>query len=159
MIVAVDPGSDVSAYVLYDPHQQWLGMFGIQPNAELCDTLMSRIVAPASILVCEMLGYYGPDYKAGQSMYQTAIWIGRFLQAWSGPHELVLKSTWRAALCGTSQAADKHVIAALTDRFGPKGTKKNPGKLYGVKSHIWQALGIAVAYGDTHDVTVFDGEV
>ena len=32
--------------------------------------------------------------------------------------------------------------------FGEKGTKANPGKLYGVKSHIWSALALAVTYAD-----------
>ena len=156
MILAIDPGSEQSAYVLYDPTIAWIGLFGILSNGEMCDTLQSVIAAPASILVIEQIGHYGTGMPAGKTVFDTCIWIGRFLQAWDGPYELVPVKTWRAQLCGSARAKDGNARQALIDRFGAPGTKKNPGKLYGVKKDVWQALGLAVAYGDTHDVVVYD---
>ncbi|WP_230687708.1 hypothetical protein, partial [Streptococcus pneumoniae] len=46
-------------------------------------------------------------------------------------------------LCGTMRAKDANIAQALRDKHGEVGTKKNPGKLYGIKSHLWSALAIA----------------
>lgn len=37
---------------------------------------------------------------------------------------------------------------ALIDRFGAPSTKKAPGLLYGVSSHMWAALALAVCAHD-----------
>ena len=55
-------------------------------------------------------------------------------------------------LCGSSRAKDPSVRAALIDLYpasgGGKcpqiGTKRQPGPLFGVSSHAWPALGVAV---------------
>ena len=54
------------------------------------------------------------------------------------------------------RAKDANVRAALIDRFGPSkrkaiGLKATPGPLYGVHSHMWSALAVAVTYGDRRD--------
>jgi hypothetical protein len=36
------------------------------------------------------------------------------------------------------------LIRVLKDRFGEKGTKKNPGLTYGLIADMWQAFAIAV---------------
>ena len=46
-------------------------------------------------------------------------------------------------LCGTPRAKDPNIAQALRDKYGDPGTKKNPGKIYGVKSHLWAALAVA----------------
>jgi len=47
-------------------------------------------------------------------------------------------------LCGSMKAKDPNIRQALIDRLGDPGTKKNPGPTYGVKSHAWSALAVAV---------------
>jgi len=47
-------------------------------------------------------------------------------------------------LCGTNKAKDANVRQALIDCLGPPGTKKSPGPTYGIKSHLWAALALAV---------------
>jgi hypothetical protein len=37
----------------------------------------------------------------------------------------------------------------LIDKLGVVGTKKNPGPLFGMKSHAWAALGVAVTALET----------
>jgi hypothetical protein len=55
-------------------------------------------------------------------------------------------------LCGTNKAKDANVRQALLDMF-PRtgggavpqvGTKKEPGPLYGISTHAWPALGVAI---------------
>ena len=64
---------------------------------------------------------------------------------------MIKRQTTKAVLCGTARAKDPNVHQALIDMYGgsmkaAKGTKKAPGPLYGVKSHIWSALAVAVAW-------------
>jgi hypothetical protein len=47
-------------------------------------------------------------------------------------------------LCGTPRAKDGNIRQRLLDLLGPQGTKKQPGPTYGVKSHAWAALAVAV---------------
>jgi hypothetical protein len=58
-------------------------------------------------------------------------------------------------LCNSMRAKDANVRQALIDRFGPVGTKKQPGKLYGVATHYWAALGVAVYSADVFDPSQF----
>ena len=52
-------------------------------------------------------------------------------------------------LVGSARCGDAQVRAALIERFGPTkqqavGTRGNPGPLFGITSHHWAALAIAV---------------
>ena len=52
-------------------------------------------------------------------------------------------------LCNTSNAKDSNVHQSIVDRYGPsmskaKGNKRNPGPLYGIATHMWSALGVAI---------------
>jgi hypothetical protein len=53
-------------------------------------------------------------------------------------------------LCHDSRAKDANIRAALIDRFGKPGTKKNPGALYGVTRDLWSALAVAITFWDTN---------
>jgi len=66
-------------------------------------------------------------------------------------------------LCKNNRAKDANIRQALLDRFpatgGGKapqiGTKKQPGPLYGVTSHLWSALAVAVTWADTQPGDIF----
>jgi hypothetical protein len=47
------------------------------------------------------------------------------------------------------RAKDANIRQALIDRFGAVGTKKMPGPLFGVSSHYWAALAVAVYAAET----------
>ena len=90
----------------------------------------------------------------GREVFETCVWIGRFQQAWRDPGavELVYRKDVKLHLCGTNKAKDANVRQALLDMF-PRtgggatpqvGTKHQPGPLYGVSSHAWPALGVAI---------------
>ena len=40
------------------------------------------------------------------------------------------------------KAKDSNIRQALIDRFGPVGTKKNPGWFYGVSKDVWAAIAV-----------------
>jgi hypothetical protein len=42
------------------------------------------------------------------------------------------------------RAKDANIRQALLDLIGPQGTKAQPGPTYGIKSHTWAALAVAV---------------
>lgn len=51
----------------------------------------------------------------------------------------------KRVVCGTASAKDPAVRQALLDQVGPQGRKADRGPTYGVKSHAWRALAVAVA--------------
>jgi hypothetical protein len=74
------------------------------------------------------------------------VWIGRFQEAWRFPSQVrkVYRQQVKLHLCGSPRAKDANIRQALLDKLGPQGTKKAPGPTYGVKSHAWAALAVAV---------------
>jgi hypothetical protein len=82
-------------------------------------------------------------------VFETCIWIGRFTELSrlaGGKLSRVFRRDIKLHLCNSPRAKDANVRQALIDRLGPQGTKKLPGPTYGVKSHEWAALAVAV-YG------------
>lgn len=100
-------------------------------------------------LAIESISSYG--MAVGAEVFSTCIWIGRFVQAWRDPDavRLLYRKDVKLHLCGTTKAKDTNIRQALLDKFGPGkdvaiGKKAQPGPLYGVKSHAWSALAVAV---------------
>lgn len=153
MIIAIDPGSVVSAYVMYDNGE--IIEKNILENRELGDKLSSAYpiqedvnrIAEYPQLVIEMPQSMG--MLVGKSVFDTCFWVGYFAGQYRGPCRLVYRTNVKLHLCETARAKDKNVRQALIDRFGEPGTKKNPCKLYGVSKDIWSALAVAVFYSDT----------
>jgi hypothetical protein len=88
----------------------------------------------------------------GASVFETCVWIGRFMQVSQqagSDFSRVFRRDIKLHLCNSPRAKDGNVRQALIDRLGPQGTKKAPGPTYGVKSHEWAALAVAVYGWDT----------
>jgi hypothetical protein len=108
----------------------------------------------------EMIASYG--MPVGREVFETCVWIGRFQQALESPGtaELVYRKDVKLHLCGSPRAKDGNVRQALIDLFpatgGGKtpqiGTKKQPGPLYGMSSHAWAALGVAITAKAKHEM-------
>jgi hypothetical protein len=47
-------------------------------------------------------------------------------------------------LCGTTKAKDSNIRQAIVDKFGGIQATKKGGSLYGINSHVWPALGVAL---------------
>jgi hypothetical protein len=149
VILALDPGTEQTGYAIYDGDR--VRQSGVEPNAQVLRWLKSW-PTPEDTLAIEMIASYG--MAVGREVFETCVWIGRFKQAWHQPDavRLVYRKDVKLHLCGSPRAKDPNVRQALIDLFpatgGGKvrqiGTKAQPGPLYGVSSHAWPALGVAV---------------
>jgi hypothetical protein len=139
LIFAIDPGTTESGWVLYRAGQ--VIDAGVHDNYDMLTWVKA---GGADILAIEMIAAMG--MAVGESTFTTVRWIGRFQQAWREPEAVrfILRRQVKSELCGTQQAKDGNIRQALIDRIGPQGVKAKPGPTYGVKSHAWQALGVAV---------------
>ena len=141
-VVGIDPGTTQSAFVEFDGRSIY--RHGILPNAEL----EAHELWNEPHIYCEMIACYG--MAVGASVFETCVWIGRFMAVgfFSSGRDLhrVFRKDVKLHLCNSPRAKDGNVRQALIDRVGPQGTKKNQGPTYGIKSHEWAALAVAV-YG------------
>lgn len=145
MIIAIDPGTKESGWVTFQ--DGGVVECGIDDNDLVLWKLnhhRSRSLHEFDSLAIEMVASYG--MAVGREVFETCVWIGRFQQAWGKPNEvrLVYRRDVKLHLCGSAKAKDANIRQALLDLLGPQGTKKQPGPTYGVKSHAWAALALAV---------------
>lgn len=143
-ILAIDPGTDKSAWVYYDPNKPII-ISGKKENAEVLEMLKSGIFDDAK-LVIEMIASYG--MPVGQEVFETCVWIGRFIEARRSAKRILRKEV-KLHMCGSPRANDSSIRQALIDKFGKPGTKKQPGITYGLKADTWQALALAVTAYET----------
>lgn len=150
-VLAIDPGTTESAFVLYDGRRPL--DYGIAENETMRVKLARQMsgIWDGADLVVEMVASYG--MPVGREVFETCVWIGRFIEAWAGPYSLVYRQKVKLHLCGQARAKDANIRQALLDRFGPGkeravGNKKQPGPLHGIKSDVWQALALAVTFAD-----------
>jgi hypothetical protein len=100
----------------------------------------------------EMIGHYGSGMPAGKDVFNTCVFIGELKEACSQGFKayLIERRFIKLHLRNSARAKDSNIRQALIDRFGAPGTKKSPGRLYGVKADEWAALALAVYFGDLH---------
>lgn len=142
--LAIDPGPEMSGFVLVVQGRIVEHCAGI-----LNDELISNM--PLAPVVVESVECYG--MAVGKSVFQTCYTIGRIMQVAGDRMMLVSRQTVRGHLCHSPKAKPSNIRAALLDKWGGKdvaiGRKANPGPLYGVKSHAWSALALAVTWWET----------
>lgn len=142
MILAIDPGNIESAYCLIHGESYKPIKFGKVKN----DDIFLAIEEARSPVVIEMISSYG--MPVGQTVFDTCVWIGRFIEASNTDVSLIYRMTVKTNICNSAKAKDSNVRQALIDRFGVVGTKKEPGWFYGFKADIWQAYALGVTYLD-----------
>lgn len=138
-ILAIDPGTEQSGWCEFVAG--CVTGSGVAPNRELLSRLGHWPDCRYGLAI-EMVASYG--MPVGREVFETCVWIGRFVQAWPGQTRLVYRKEVKSYLCGSMKAKDANIRQALIDKLGPIGTKKEPGPLYGVKSHAWAAVAVAV---------------
>lgn len=140
IIFGLDPGTTQSGWVLLEKGRVLDS--GVHDNHDVLRWVQAG--QDAQVLAVEMIASMG--MAVGQTTFETVRWIGRFQQAWREPEavRLVYRSQVKQHLCGTQRAQDTNVRQALIDMLGHPGTKGKPGPTYGVKSHAWSALAVAV---------------
>lgn len=161
-IAAIDPGTTESAFLVYNAHTRSVARAIIADNESIkrevyayADTALVS-VDESRVLVIEQVENYG--IGVGKSVFETVRWAGRFEENFwvhSGglPVVYIPRREVKLRLCGTVRANDAGVRLALLDRWGgdasaAKGTIKARGPLYGVSSHLWSALALAVTYAE-----------
>lgn len=145
-ILAIDAGPSVSGYVVFvDNRVLESGVLDNEMLLEKIDTLQD-----VDRLALEMIASYG--MAVGASTFETCVMIGRFIERWKLskglPYTLIYRKDVKLNLCGSMKAKDANIRQALIDLLGAQGTKKAPGPTYGVSSHAWSALGVAVTCRD-----------
>lgn len=146
-ILAIDPGPRLSAYVE-------LAGTTIRAHAKIGNLVLLeqlRARAPNGPLVVEMIAPYGKP--VGREVFETCVWIGRFLEAWPGVSRLLERREVKNALCGGRQnSSDADVRSALIVRWGGKGGKRQrpPEALAAITRDEWAALAVAVAWQIQH---------
>jgi hypothetical protein len=150
-LLAIDPGNTESAYVEYDTDKAQPTEWGKLPNETVLRNLDG---APAFVdqLAVEMVASYG--MPVGREIFDTCVWIGRFVQCWGEDFRLVYRADVKLHLTHSRRSKDPHVRQALIDKFGPGkeiaiGRKATPGPLYGLTGDCWAALGVAVTAAET----------
>lgn len=151
-ILAIDPGTTMSGFVVWDTDAKRIHRHGIPKNEFL---LLSLETAVVDCMAIEMIA--GMGMAVGQSVFETCTWIGKFEDRWDRHHpescrSRVTRMAVKMHICGNTRAKDANIRQALIDRFEPTGggkipqigTKKQPGPLFGVSSHVWPALGVAL---------------
>ena len=152
-ILAIDPGPQESALVEWDGHNILMAKifnnWNLRAFLHYHDDLANRYLVQEKIVSLGM--------PVGQSVFETAYWIGIFAEAFmancntSDPVTQCVRLPRMAVkmnLCQNSRAKDSNIRQALIDRFGPPRTKKEPGLTYGLKKDLWAAFGLAVTFWD-----------
>lgn len=145
MLLAIDPGNEQSAWVVYG--SKGIDRFGITKNAELRSALASGKFDDCSKLAIEMIASYG--MAVGKTVFETCVWIGRFIECSTLEWEFVYRKDVKMYLCQSMRAKDANIRQAIMDKYGSTrelaiGTKKSPGPLYGVSKDVWSAIGVAL---------------
>jgi len=139
-ILAIDPGTEQSGWCYF--RNGGVTLSGVMDNPGMLGRLSCQVVA--DVLAIEMITSQG--MPVGQTTFETCVWIGRFKQAWPRPEEVLLipRHAVKMHVCNHPRAKDSNIRQALIDKLGRVGTKADKGPLYGVTSHAWAAVAVAV---------------
>ncbi len=164
VILGVDPGTHYTGWLAWDTDSDTIVDNNLNINfmqgrpkcmgkdlnknclyifESLITSNMDWVVGTAAI---EMFAGYGRS--VGKSTFEACKWVGRFEQLFDG-YKIPVKMIYRKGdvcpwICKTTMAKDSDIRKALIKRYGKPGTKKAPGKLFGVTYDMWSALAIAV---------------
>ena len=153
LILAIDPGPTTCGVVMYrggrDPR-----VFAAEAAESVGEVLaritrageLTAMVPPPLTVAIERVQSAG---ISGASLLQTSEVVGR-LQQRALDCGLRVRLVYRREVCAALHVSGAAKDAQVRQRMiemhpGGTGTRKNPGPLYGVSSHAWQALGLAVA--------------
>lgn len=154
VLLSIDPGNEMSAFVLVDMETYAPLDHGKITNKRLLNALWTMDFQHAAI---EQIASYG--MPVGREVFETCKWIGRYTQVLECDLETPPAEVWRRdeklCLCGDSRAKDANIRMALIERFAKhdlkagKGTKAKPDWFYGFKADEWAAYAVAVTCLDT----------
>lgn len=153
VVIAIDPGTTESAWVYLDRDKDIL-LYDKQPNRAVLRRIKrwGGLKSGNDHLVIEQFKNYG--MQMGDSTITSIFWSGRFAEAWDGDFTLLPRKTVVSHICMNPKANDSNVRRAMLDRYPQtgggsepaKGTKGQPGPLYGIAKDMFSALALAWTY-------------
>ena len=164
IVIGVDPGPTQSAFVVLRDGERVMDK-GIVPNDWLAGYLRDYgnqlVVIHPKAIVFEQVESFG--MAVGKDIFETVFETGRLFQVVAEVATRLPRKAVKMHLCHSMRAKDSNIRQALIDRFGGSksaaiGLKRTPGPLYGVRSHEWSALAIAVTWFDQHEGETDDNE-
>lgn len=159
-IIGIDPGTTQSAWVLMVVGRlPAVLQYEIEDNREFLGRIRGKRfeVCPLLVPFCGVEMFESFGMAVGKDVFETVYWVGRFAEAWSQSMGAEMEGVYRKEvkmhLCQSMRAKDKNIRQALIDRYGAPGVKKAPNRVtYGISSHLWSALAVAVTLGDRLEV-------
>ena len=157
IVLGIDPGPTHCGIVHYDTVEG--RTHGARKDLLVADAV-ERIRISArhiGLVAIERVQSYG---IAGGSLLRTSEVVGRLWQVAEEqgiPTRLLYRREVLRALAVTGKGnRDSLIRARLIEMHGgtrkaAQGLKKQPGPLYGVSGHAWQALAVAVAAADAEE--------
>lgn len=157
-ILAIDPGSTESGWCVIDAETRQPLHHGKHGNEMLTGLVRNgSSIGDPDTLVIEMIASYG--MAVGKEVFETCVWIGRFLEAaednpWLFRRSREFRREVKLHHCMSAKAKDTNIRQALVDRFAPgepnhgKGTKAEPGWFHGFAADVWAAYALAVMVAD-----------
>jgi hypothetical protein len=159
VILAIDPGSERSGWVVLNPATERLRSFGRTPNADLL-AMVRDLSADVGAIVIEWMSSYGRT--VGAETFEAIYWAGRFAEAADRQVAVcrLKRSVVVSHLLGGPRrhgdpTADAMLWQVLVDRYGgiggkaaAVGLKASPGPLFGVHADARAALAVAVTWAD-----------
>lgn len=153
-VLAVDPGPTESGFCWFNGR---VLQAGTVPNEVLYGKIRVGVFQAHTAYVFEKIRSYGRP--VGSSTFETCFWTGRMYEAAAtitsggAPVQRIEFGDVKKHLCPGAKGKDADFRKALCVRFGgseklAKGTKKQPGPLYGFSAHMWSALALAVTWWD-----------
>ena len=158
-IFAIDPGTEESGFALLDLDLRPV-FFGKNKNDDVIFDWLTWLddhdMHPSECnAVIEMVASYG--MPVGKEVFETCVWIGRFIEQIRALDctdvQRIYRKDEKMVICGSPRANDATIRQALIDRFGPVGTKKEPGWFYGVHKDAWAAIAVGVTYHDMQELS------
>ena len=160
IILAIDPGTTESGWIELYTNDLSIGHKGKDCNHKMLEIIKQT---PGDLIAIEMFASYG--MPIGKSSIETIRWIGRFEQFIEdnvGGHPMFYtRSQVKMHLCRrTAKINDAVITQAIKDLFPltgggkdpSKGTKSQPGPLYGMAGDMWQALALALTAANIRSV-------
>lgn len=142
-ILGIDPGTNVSGWVRLNGSV--VEACGVDDNELVAEVVRNEPRTDVWVVIERIEPRYG--LRMGWETIAACEWVGRFTEAADGmPVALLTRSVVLAHLHVSAKAAEPGTRAAMLDRWGGAAAARKGGPLYGVKTHIWSALGVAVAW-------------
>lgn len=148
--MAIDPGNEYSGVVVFNTQNEKIYWFGKYEN-NILNKIIEKNHTKIDCFVFEMIASYG---VAGKTVFDTCVWIGRFIQNIEtlGKHKWfrVVRSKILSHILGKKKkgeiivgpkSKDSRVRLKMLEHFGEDKTK-------GFAKDAWQALALAKYFSD-----------